>query len=64
MVEEWGAGIALPNDPDSAQVRVAVEKMLTTPSYASEAKRLSANFEGLDGAQLAADSLEGLLESS
>jgi UDP:flavonoid glycosyltransferase YjiC (YdhE family) len=61
MVEDWGAGIALPGDADIAQVRAAVETMLSIPTYAEEAKRLAANFAGMDGAALAADSLETLL---
>jgi UDP:flavonoid glycosyltransferase YjiC (YdhE family) len=62
MVEEWGAGIALPGDVDAGRVRAAVEKMLSTSSFTTEARRLAANFTGMDGAQLAADSLETLTQ--
>jgi UDP:flavonoid glycosyltransferase YjiC (YdhE family) len=61
MVQAWGAGIALPTDANSSQVHAAVQAVLADPGYAAQAQRLATEFSGLNGAQLAADSLEALL---
>lgn len=61
LVEEWGVGRALPGDVETPDIRAAVEAVLTDAAYGAEAKRRSAAFAGLNGAELAADSLETLV---
>jgi len=61
MVQEWGAGRALAPDADAVQIRAAVEEVLGDPAYAAEARRRAECFGEVDGAVLAADSLERLL---
>jgi len=61
MLQELGAGIALPADADTAAIRAAAETALTTPSYAARAKLLSRDLAGADGAAKAATEIESLL---
>ncbi len=61
LVEELGAGRALPNDATAADIRGTVETVLGDPSYASKAVALGTPLADLDGATLAANSVEGLL---
>jgi hypothetical protein len=64
LLEEWNVGRALPGDADVAQIRAAVEDILRDPTVHDEARARARAFEGLDGAQLAADSLESLLPAA
>jgi len=61
FVHESGAGRALANDATAADIRGTVESVLGDPSYASKAVALGAPLAGLDGATLAANSVEGLV---
>jgi len=61
MLQEWGAGIALPGDADAAAIRSAAQTILSTPSYKETAARLSLLLTDVDGACAAADHIE-LLE--
>lgn len=61
MLEEWKVGRALRGDASVADLRAAAHEVLTTPSYTEEARRLSKSFAGLDGATLAADSVDAAL---
>lgn len=61
LLEEWQVGRALPGDADATQIRAAAEAVLANPAYREEARRHSLAFTGLDGARLAADSVESLL---
>ncbi len=61
-VQEWGAGIALPGDADAAAIRAAARSVLSTPSYAQNAKRSAATLKDVDGAAIAADEVETLVE--
>ena len=61
LIEEWNVGRALPGDADVARIRAAVEAILGDATVHEEARARARALEGLDGAQLAADSLESLL---
>ena len=61
MVGEWGAGIALLDDPGVEEIRAAAQKVLADASFTDAAARAGAQLAGLDGSLLAADSLEELL---
>ena len=61
LIDQWGAGRALPGDANAMQIRGAVEELLSNPDLRSEARRRSLAFAGKDGAQLAASSVESLL---
>jgi MGT family glycosyltransferase len=61
MVQDWGAGIALPGDAQSDAIAAAAKTILSTPSYKHTAQRLSSVVSDLDGASNAADEVESLL---
>ena len=63
LIDRWGAGRALPADANAMQIRSAAEELLSNSDFRSEARRRSQAFAGLDGAQLAADSVESLIPS-
>jgi UDP:flavonoid glycosyltransferase YjiC (YdhE family) len=63
LIEEWGAGLALPPDTDELRIRAAVQEVLASDRFAAEAWRRSRAFGARDGADLAADSIEALLSS-
>ena len=56
-----GAGIALPTDATSAQIRDAIERVLAEPAYAESAHRFAAEYDPT--ALLAIDELESLGKS-
>jgi UDP:flavonoid glycosyltransferase YjiC (YdhE family) len=61
LIEEWKVGRALPLDADVTQIRAAAQDVLGNPAFRAQAGRRSHAFAGLDGAQLAASSVESLL---
>jgi len=77
LMEEWGAGIALPGDATFGAaaggnagpsresmveaLRVAAQKILATSSYRESAQKRAAMLAGVDGAANAADEIESLL---
>jgi UDP:flavonoid glycosyltransferase YjiC (YdhE family) len=61
LLERWRVGRALPGDADAATIRIAVEAVLSDDRYRAEAAARSEAFVGMDGAALAADSIEALL---
>jgi UDP:flavonoid glycosyltransferase YjiC (YdhE family) len=61
LVEEWGAGLALPPDAGTDQIRAAVQEILADDRFAAQARHRSQAFGSRDGAELAADSIEALL---
>jgi len=61
LIEEWNVGRALPGDADTGRIRSAVEEILADPRFREESERRSAAFGDLDGAQMAATSVEDLL---
>ncbi len=63
LLDQWGVGRALPGDADITQIRATAEQVLADPSYRNEAIQRSHAFDGMDGAQLAATSLESLLST-
>jgi len=62
-VEEWGAGRALAGDAAAGTIRAAAQEVLATPSFQTNARRLSRPLAGIDGATNAADEIESLLPS-
>jgi UDP:flavonoid glycosyltransferase YjiC (YdhE family) len=63
LIEEWKVGRALPGDADVGQIRSAAEEILSDPSFRAEAARRSLAFAGLDGALMAATSVETVIPS-
>lgn len=61
FLEEWKVGRALPGDATAVQIQSAVDEILNDPSFSIAAQARSAAFAGLDGAQLAATSVETLI---
>ena len=61
-MEEWKVGRALPGDATVDQIRTAVEEVLAEPAFAANAQQRSTALAGLDGAGLAATSIESLLD--
>ena len=57
-------GVALLGDADAGTIRSAAQEVLGNPSFRDEAVNRSAAFGEVDGAPLAADSLEQLLARS
>ena len=64
LIDSWGAGRALPGDASATQIRAAAQELLSNPAFRSEACRRSLAFAGMDGAQLAASSVESVLRPS
>ncbi len=60
LLEEWNVGRALPSDAGVGQIRAAVEAVLADPRCRAEAEQRSLAFGELDGAEIAATSLESL----
>jgi UDP:flavonoid glycosyltransferase YjiC (YdhE family) len=60
-IQEWGAGRALPGDADTAAIRNAARDVLSEPYYQKNARLRSQAFTGHNGAERAADEVEGLL---
>lgn len=60
-VQEWGAGLGLASDAGVDAIRVAALTVLSSPSYAQAAQRLSLALAGVDGASNAANEIEQLL---
>lgn len=61
LLQEWNVGRALPGDADVAQIRSAVDAVLSDTAVRAAASLRSLALQGKDGAELAADSLERLL---
>lgn len=64
LLERWQVGRALPGDADAAAIRRAVEHVLADDRYSTEARSRAQAFVGMDGATLAADSIESLLPAA
>jgi len=61
LIEEWKVGLGLPGDVDVEHIRSAAEEVLFNPDFREEAGRRSFAFAGLEGAQIAATSVEALI---
>ena len=61
LIEEWKVGRGLPGDADVEHIRSAAEEVLFNPNFREEAGRRSFAFAGLEGAQIAATSVEALI---
>jgi UDP:flavonoid glycosyltransferase YjiC (YdhE family) len=61
LIEEWKVGRGLPGDADVEHIRSAAEEVLFNPDFREEAGRRSFAFAGLEGAQIAATSVEALI---
>ena len=64
LIDQWGAGRALSIDPEISQIRTAVQEVLGDPRFRHEAVRRSTAFAGLDGATMAADSIETIIPTT
>jgi len=64
LIEEWKVGRALPLDAEMTQIRSAAQEVLTDPTFGERARERSSALAEPDGAQLAADSVESLLQPS
>lgn len=64
LLDRWGVGRALPGDATVEQIRAASEALLEDGAYRDEAASRAAALAGMDGAALAASSVEQLLSSS
>ncbi len=62
MLDEWGVGVALPGDASVVQIRSAAEEILSDPTFTDEARRRSRALEVCNGAALAADSVDALIQ--
>ncbi len=60
-IQEWGAGLALPGDADLTAIRDAARAVLDTSYFRLNARLRSHAFAGHDGAERAADAVEGLV---
>ena len=58
LLEQWKVGRALPGDADPTQIRAAAEDVLGNPIFRDEAAKRALAFSGVDGAKLAASSIE------
>lgn len=61
LLERWHVGRALPGDADVATIRAAVEAVLADAGCRANAAERAHAFVGMDGATLAADSVESVL---
>jgi len=64
MLDAWGVGLALPGDASIVQIRSAVEQILSDATFADEALRRSCALEACNGATIAADSVDALIQLS
>jgi MGT family glycosyltransferase len=63
-IDEWGAGIALPADADTARIRETARQVLGDPKFAAAAAERGRLLGDADGAGAAASAVEALLEST
>jgi len=61
LLEEWKVGVALPGDAEGHAIRSGAERVLADARFREEAVARSAAFGDVDGAAVAADSVEALL---
>jgi UDP:flavonoid glycosyltransferase YjiC (YdhE family) len=61
LLEEWQVGRAVCGGAEVDEIRDAAEAVLSDPSYRTAAQAWASAFDGLDGATLAADSVERAL---
>jgi UDP:flavonoid glycosyltransferase YjiC (YdhE family) len=64
MLDGWGVGKALAGDASVSQIRSAAEEILSDRTFADEARRRSGALETCNGAALAADSVEALIQKT
>jgi UDP:flavonoid glycosyltransferase YjiC (YdhE family) len=62
MLDGWGVGIALPGDASVMRIRSGAEKILSESTFSDEARKRSRALQVCDGAVLAADSVEALIQ--
>src|SRR5574337_855470 len=60
-MEQWGVGVALPQDTEVDAIRDAARRILSTPSYRQQAQQRAAVLAGVDGAANAAQEIEALI---
>jgi UDP:flavonoid glycosyltransferase YjiC (YdhE family) len=59
-IQEFGVGLALPGDADTAAMRAACQEVLANPSYRLEAQRRAKALANGQGAAVAARAVETL----
>ena len=59
---KWGVGRALSGDADAAMMRSAIQDVLTSGTYRDNARAISHQLAGIDGAEEAARDIEALLQ--
>lgn len=64
MVQDMGAGIALPGDAQATAIRDAAKAVLANPSYRGAAATRAEILAGLDGATAGADEMETLAQAA
>src|SRR5262249_24934941 len=62
-IEEWGVGRTLPGEASVQAIRGAIQEVLSTPLYRTNARQRSVAFAGVDGAANAANEVEALLKA-
>jgi UDP:flavonoid glycosyltransferase YjiC (YdhE family) len=60
-LERAGAGVLLPKHAGSKRIRAAIEKVLHDPAYREAAGALGLKIRERDGAEAAADAIEGFV---
>jgi UDP:flavonoid glycosyltransferase YjiC (YdhE family) len=61
--EAWGVGLALPSDAPSEAIKGAIEAVLASPAFSERATEISRQLAGDEGANRAADEIEGMLSA-
>lgn len=64
LLEQWKVGRALPGDAGPTQIRAAAEDVLGNPIFRDEAAKRALAFAGVDGAELAASSIERVMRGA
>jgi UDP:flavonoid glycosyltransferase YjiC (YdhE family) len=57
-IQEFGAGLALPGDADTAAMGAAALETLSNPSYREQARRRSRALAPIEGAEITAQAVE------
>jgi UDP:flavonoid glycosyltransferase YjiC (YdhE family) len=60
-IQTWGVGRAVPKDATADMIRLAVQGVLGSPSYAAAAREFAQQLAGVDGAINAADEVGALM---
>jgi UDP:flavonoid glycosyltransferase YjiC (YdhE family) len=64
QMQDWGVGRALAGDAETETIRLAIQDVLSKPSYRRRARERATSLAGVNGAAAAADELEDLAAAS